>query len=75
MKQTPELWKATYEAKTADELADAYQKWAGYYDRDKMLELEASSKWELQELREADYLINEEVTAKFCTYKVLADSN
>ncbi|MCJ8502886.1 class I SAM-dependent DNA methyltransferase [Desulfatitalea alkaliphila] len=44
-----------------------------YNYREKMLELEASSQWELQELREADYLVNEKVTAKFCTYKVLAN--
>ena len=46
----------------------AYEEY-GY--RDKMLEMEATAKWELQELREADYLVKEEVTAKFCTYKVL----
>lgn len=33
---TPELWKATYEARTSEELADAYQKWAGDYDNDTM---------------------------------------
>ena len=47
----------------------AYQEY-GY--RNKMLEMEACSAWELQELREADYLIKENVTAKFCTYKVLS---
>jgi predicted TPR repeat methyltransferase len=46
----------------------AYEEY-GY--RDKMLEMEATAKWELQELREADYLVKEDVTAKFCTYKVL----
>jgi predicted TPR repeat methyltransferase len=46
----------------------AYQEY-GY--REKMLDMEASAKWELQELREEDYLIKENVKAKFCTYKVL----
>lgn len=45
----------------------AYQEY-GY--RSKMLEMEANAKWELQELREEDYLIKENVTAKFCTYRV-----
>lgn len=48
----------------------AYQE---YNYREKMLEMEACARWELQELREEDYLTNEEVTAKFCVYKVLAD--
>jgi predicted TPR repeat methyltransferase len=47
----------------------AYQE---YNYREKMLEMEACAIWELQELREEEYLTNEEVTAKFCIYKVLA---
>ncbi len=46
----------------------AYQEY-GY--RTKMLEMEATDKWQLQELREEDYLVKENVTAKFCTYQVL----
>ncbi|MBM9603817.1 class I SAM-dependent DNA methyltransferase [Desulfopila inferna] len=46
----------------------AYQEY-GY--RTKMLEMEATEKWQLQELREEDYLVKENVTAKFCTYQVL----
>ena len=34
MKVTPELWTATYEAETAEELAQAYRDWAGDYDKD-----------------------------------------
>lgn len=34
MQQTPELWKATYEAKTTEELSKAYRAWARFYDRD-----------------------------------------
>lgn len=34
MKETPELWKATYEATNPDELNAAYAKWASCYDRD-----------------------------------------
>ena len=42
------------------------------YDyRRKMLELEAEKTWELQEMRQADYLVKEGVQAKFCIYKVL----
>lgn len=48
----------------------AYQDY-GY--RHKMLEIEACGKWELQELKEEDYLIKENVSAKFCTYKVLSN--
>jgi predicted TPR repeat methyltransferase len=48
----------------------AYQEY-GY--RNKMLEMEACAKWELQEMKEEDYLIRENVNAKFCTYKVLAN--
>lgn len=47
----------------------AYQQY-GY--RRKMLGLEAARHWQLQELREEDYLVKENVTAKFCTYQVLA---
>ena len=46
----------------------AYQK---YNYRRKMLEMEAENTWELQEMRQADYLVNEGVQAVFCTYKVL----
>lgn len=46
----------------------AYQE---YSYREKMLEMEACSKWRLQELREEGYLIKEDVSAKFCTYRVL----
>lgn len=46
----------------------AYQEY-GY--RSKMLEMEAENVWSLQEMRESDYLIKENVTAKYCTYKVL----
>lgn len=46
----------------------AYQEY-GY--RQKMLEMEAGNLWQLQELREEDYLVKENVTAKFCTYQVL----
>ena len=46
----------------------AYQ---DYRYRNKMLEMEACSAWQLQELREDDYLVKENVTARFCTYKVL----
>jgi predicted TPR repeat methyltransferase len=45
----------------------AYQ---DYDYRSAMLRMEACDCWELQELREADYLTHENVTAKFCTYKV-----
>ncbi len=34
MKATPEIWKATYEAETPDELNEAYSQWACDYDRD-----------------------------------------
>ena len=34
MSKTPQLWTATYEAQTTEELADAYRAWAGDYDRD-----------------------------------------
>lgn len=45
----------------------AYQ---DYDYRSKMLRMEARDDWELQELHECDYLTEEKVTAKFCTYKV-----
>lgn len=48
----------------------AYQDYA--YRRE-MLRMEAGDTWELQELREQDYLTRENVTAKFCTYKVRAN--
>ena len=48
----------------------AYQE---YDYRNKMLEMEACAKWSLQEMREEDYLVKENVSAKFCTYKVLAN--
>ena len=47
----------------------AYQEY-GY--RRKMVELERENAWELQQMVNEDYLIKEDVTAKFCTYKVLA---
>jgi len=50
----------------------AYQEY-GY--RSKMLEMEANEKWELQELRETDYLVKENVSAKVFTYKVLDSCN
>ncbi|MEF2229303.1 MAG: class I SAM-dependent methyltransferase [Pseudodesulfovibrio sp.] len=34
MRQTPEKWIATYEARTPRELAEAYGQWACEYDRD-----------------------------------------
>lgn len=34
MQSTPELWKATYEAETPEQLNQAYQDWACDYDRD-----------------------------------------
>ncbi len=48
----------------------AYQEY-GY--RNKMLEMEACSKWMLEEMREEEYLVKENVIAKFCTYKVLSN--
>lgn len=48
----------------------AYQ---DYDYRSEMLRMEACETWELQELREQDYLTHEQVTAKFCTYKVLSN--
>lgn len=46
----------------------AYQDY-GY--RDKMVELEYNSVWELQEMRDEDYFTHEEVQCKLCTYKIL----
>ncbi len=46
----------------------AYQDY-GY--RQMMLELEHGNAWELLQMRNEDYLIKENVTAKFCAYKVL----
>ena len=48
----------------------AYQE---YNYRDRMLALEADDAWQLQEMRQADYLIKEKVKAMFCTYKVLSN--
>ena len=62
---TPELWKATYEADTPAELSDAY--------RQKMLELEREKAWQLAEMHQEDYLAKEGVAARFCTYRVLDD--
>lgn len=46
----------------------AYQEY-GY--RSRMLELEEKGTWELQQMIHDPYLVDEEVTAKFCLYKVL----
>lgn len=45
----------------------AYEEY-GY--RDKMLQLEADNRWKLQEMRQDDYLKNEDVLARFCLYEV-----
>ena len=45
----------------------AYQDY-GY--RRRMLELEAEDRWKLQEMRQEDYLVKEDVTARFCVYQV-----
>jgi len=50
-------------------IRDGLYKEHGY--RNKMLKMEASAKWELEELIDHDYLIKENVNAKFCTYRVL----
>lgn len=34
MGKSPELWRATYKAATPEELAEAYRKWAPFYDDD-----------------------------------------
>ena len=48
----------------------------GAYDdygyRDRMLALERDDVWELQEMRDEDYLRNEGVSCKLCTYRVLS---
>ena len=49
----------------------AYQE-CGY--RARMLDLEADNRFELQQMLEQDYLVEEEVTAKYCIYKVLHDA-
>jgi ubiquinone/menaquinone biosynthesis C-methylase UbiE len=41
---------------------------AGY--RARLLEMEADNRFELQQMLEEDYLINEDVTARYCVYKV-----
>lgn len=46
----------------------AYQE---YDYRQHMLRLEAQSAWELQAMAHEPYLTNENVVAKYCTYKVL----
>lgn len=45
----------------------AYEEY-GY--RDKMLALEADNQWKLQEMRQAEYLVKEDVSARFCLYQV-----
>jgi len=42
-----------------------------YNYRAKMLEMEADNCWALEEMQTANYLIKENVQARFCTYKVL----
>lgn len=42
-----------------------------YGYRDHMIALEQSDAWELVSLEDADYLKNESVTCKMCTYRVL----
>lgn len=46
----------------------AYQEY-GY--RARMLELEEKGAWELQQMVHDPYLVDEQITAKFCLYKVL----
>ncbi|MDK2956718.1 MAG: hypothetical protein PWQ57_2214 [Desulfovibrionales bacterium] len=46
----------------------AYQK---YQYRKHMLKLEAEKAWELQQMLDEGYLLKENVTAKFCAYRVL----
>lgn len=46
----------------------AYEEY-GY--RDKMLQLEAAERWRLQEMRQEDYLVKEDVSARFCLYEVM----
>lgn len=47
----------------------AYEEY-GY--RDKMILLEQKNEWELLGMHDTDYLKNEEVTCKMCTYKVIS---
>ena len=42
-----------------------------YGYRPKMLELEKEDVWQLAEMHLEDYLVKEDVTARFCTYRVL----
>lgn len=42
-----------------------------YGYRDHMIDLERSNAWELLSMEEADYLRNENVKCKLCTYKVM----
>lgn len=46
----------------------AYQE---YNYREHMLKLEDDNKWQLQAMVHEPYLVHEDVTAKFCVYKVL----
>ena len=46
----------------------AYQEY-GY--RDRMIELERAGAWELKSMQDTDYLKEENVTCKLCTYQVL----
>lgn len=46
----------------------AYEEY-GY--RDRMIALERGDAWELVSMEEADYLQNEDVTCRMCTYRVL----
>ena len=48
----------------------AYQ---AYNYRETMVELEADKTWELLEMRQEDYLKNENVTANYCAYRVMGD--
>jgi predicted TPR repeat methyltransferase len=42
-----------------------------YGYRERMIELERANAWELQAMYDTDYLKNEGITCKMCTYKVL----
>lgn len=44
-----------------------------YGYRDRMIALERADAWELVSMEEADYLQNEDVCCKLCTYRVLKD--
>lgn len=48
----------------------AYQDY-GY--RRRMIDLERKDAWELLSMEDTDYLVNEGVTCKLCTYKVMPD--